>query len=285
MSGYKTFAVVGAGTLGAPVIEELLKAQAAGKISSVGLVTRSSTHPLSAKGVKILTVNYEDPSSLQTALSGVDVVLSTVGAEALALQSKLAQAAVKTGVKLFVPSEFGNPTESDIPGPLGLKYQFRQELRKLGLPYTAIYTGLFTNFIVSLPPIGWDLKNGKITIFGHGEAKNTWTDIPDIARYIAHVFTEVPREKLEWQTLRIQGDLTSFNEIHAAYEARTGKKVEVTRVSHEDLKARVDNNPDDFLGWLLLQWDGGAANVGQSGPLALDLFPDWNPKKVVDVIA
>lgn len=51
------------------------------------------------------------------------------------------------------------------------------------------------------------MKTGKATIFGDGDAQNSWTDAPDVARYIAHVLTHVPREKLEWQTLRIQGDL------------------------------------------------------------------------------
>lgn len=54
-------------------------------------------------------------------------------------------------MKLFVPSEFGMPTDADVPGVLGGKYRLKQELRALGVPYTAFWTGLFTDFIFSLP--------------------------------------------------------------------------------------------------------------------------------------
>lgn len=41
MTSYKTFAVVGAAVLGAHFIDELLKAKAAGNITSVLVVSRS----------------------------------------------------------------------------------------------------------------------------------------------------------------------------------------------------------------------------------------------------
>lgn len=41
MSGYKHFAVIGAGNVGAFFVEELLKIKAAGNIDSVLVVTRS----------------------------------------------------------------------------------------------------------------------------------------------------------------------------------------------------------------------------------------------------
>ncbi|KAI0344660.1 NAD-P-binding protein [Trametopsis cervina] len=284
MSGYKTFAVVGAGTIGGPVISELLKLKATGTISSVSLITRSSTHPLSSSGVQILTVSYTDPSSLTRALSGIDVLISTVATAGLVHQPALAQAAKEAGVKLFVPPEFGMPSDVDVPGVLGAKYRFKQELKKLGLPYTAICSGIFTGFIFNVPPFGWDVKNGKATIFGDGDAQNSWTDAPDVARYVAHVLTHVPREKLEWQTLRIQGDLASMNDILTAYQTHTGTQLSVTRVSTAELKARVDKNPADFA-WLLLLYNEGYANVEKAGVMAMELFPEWNPRKVVDVLA
>ncbi|KAI0344661.1 NAD-P-binding protein [Trametopsis cervina] len=284
MSGYKTFAVVGAGTLGGPIISELLKLKAAGKISSVSLLTRASTHPLSSQGVPILPISYDSPSSLDHTLTDIDVLISTVATSGLPHQPALAQAAARAGVKLFVPSEFGMPTDADVPGVLGGKYRLKQELRTLGVPYTAFWTGLFTDFIFSLPEFGWDLKNGKATIFGDGEAQNTWTDAPDIARYVAYVLTHLPREKLEWQTLRIQGELASLNQILTSYQTRTSTLLSITHVPSSALKARVEKDPEDFA-WMLVLWVEGFANVEKTGPLAGELFPGWNPRKVVDVLA
>lgn len=49
-------------------------------------------------------------SSLESALQGVQVVISTLRISGAALQPALAKAAKRAGASLFVPSEFGNPT-------------------------------------------------------------------------------------------------------------------------------------------------------------------------------
>ena len=95
-------------------------------------------------------VDYSSPSSLQSALSGVDVVISTVGAAALGLQDTIASSAKAAGVKLFVPSEFGNPTEGATTGPLGIKNALRKKLKEeIKLPYTAFFTGPFTDYLLA----------------------------------------------------------------------------------------------------------------------------------------
>ena len=41
MTGFKNFAVVGAGTIGTPIVEELLNAKSAGSVDKVVLLTRA----------------------------------------------------------------------------------------------------------------------------------------------------------------------------------------------------------------------------------------------------
>lgn len=48
-------------------------------------------------------IDYDDPSSLEKALVGVDVLVSSVGIGGLAVQPVLAKASKAAGVKLFVP--------------------------------------------------------------------------------------------------------------------------------------------------------------------------------------
>jgi len=45
MSGFKNFAVVGAGDIGRPIIEELLSYKAQGKIDQVAVLTRQASIP------------------------------------------------------------------------------------------------------------------------------------------------------------------------------------------------------------------------------------------------
>lgn len=104
------------------------------------------------KGAKRVVVDYSSPSSLSSALSGTDVVVSTLGGgpEAFASQSALAKAAKEAGVQIFVPSEFGNPTDEVDHPLLAKKNDFKKrESKELGLPFAAFYTGPFTDFVLA----------------------------------------------------------------------------------------------------------------------------------------
>jgi hypothetical protein len=54
----------------------------------------------------------------------VEVLISAVAYGALPSQSTIADASKEAGVKLFVPSEFGLPTEGGKGGHLVIKSQF-----------------------------------------------------------------------------------------------------------------------------------------------------------------
>ena len=116
---------------------------------------------------------------------------------------------------------------------------------------------------------------------------------------MGYVFTHIPPSELAWKILRIQGELTvsqphqpvgtvcspvnfqTYNKIIAAYEAKTGQKLEVTRTSREVLAEKASKG--DLNAFLLHEWDIRGATVGT--PLTNDLYPDWNPKSVIDAIA
>src|SRR6267154_402974 len=171
MSGYTKFAVVGAGRVGNCIVQELLKEKAAGTVKEVAVLTRqvkylsndqavhgflSISFAGDTKGskktiqgnVKVIEVDYSNDESIKNALTGVDVVISTVAIAALDIQGKIVAAAKNADAKLFVPSEFGNITEGDTEGLHGTKANIQRQLKALGLPYAAFYTGKF-------PDSGW----------------------------------------------------------------------------------------------------------------------------------
>lgn len=57
--------------------------------------------------------------------------------------------------------------------------------------------------------------------------------------------------------------------------------MEVTKIPREVLEERA--NKGDFAATLFYEWDVHGAVVGF--PLTNDLYPDWNPKSVIDSIA
>lgn len=95
----------------------------------------------------MIPVDYSSQQSIISALTGVDVVISTISATALAVQGDIAKAAKEARVKLFVPSEFGNTTEGLTEGLFGQKANLQDQLKALGLPYALFYTGPFADFV------------------------------------------------------------------------------------------------------------------------------------------
>ena len=72
----------------------------------------------------------------------------------------------------------------------------------------------------------------------------------------------------------------SFNELVKEYEAKTGKKVEVTYIPVSELDARLASNPQDVSAYLHKRW----ATLDRHLETDNHLYPDWNPSSVVDNI-
>ena len=172
----------------------------------------------------MIPVDYSNPESIKGALTGVDVVISTISGAALDVQGKIAEAAKEAGVKLFIPSEFGGITEGESEGMSGQKAGIQDQLKALGIPYLFCYTGPFADFIWESYVSWWlfrhfvesiityqrflnlDVKSGKVSVGGDGNKQITFTSRPDIARYLSYVLTHIPPEQLKNRTLTIAGD-------------------------------------------------------------------------------
>lgn len=279
MSGYKNFAVVGAGQMGSYLIRQLITDKAAGIVNEVVVLTRQGSKTTVDPAAKLIPVDYSDKESIKKALQGVDVVISTITGAAIDVQPIIAEAAKEVYVKLFIPSEFGGPTEGETEGNLGAKAKIHEQLKAIGIPYALFYTGGFSDYLW-VPHLGLDVRGGKVSISGDGSIPLPFTSRPDIARYLSYVLTHLPADQLKNRSFTIAGDTKSFNEIFKGYEAKTGKKVEVTYYSISELDARLASNPRDiseFLHW-------ATVDPTESSKQDIDnhLYPDWNPSPVID---
>src|SRR6267154_5275359 len=115
---------------------------------------------------KVIQVDYHNDASIKYALTGVDVVISTVPIPALDVQEKITAAAKEVDVKLFVPSEYGGVTEGTTEGVAGAKANIQSQLKAwvcrtppstltrgpISLGYrTSLETPLFFGYSVYLP--------------------------------------------------------------------------------------------------------------------------------------
>ncbi|KAI9454205.1 NAD-P-binding protein [Russula earlei] len=245
------------------IVRELLKIKNTGKNDNVTLTRSSQNH-------------YRSAESLKNALIGIDVV---VNIHLFAEQAKAA------GVKLFVPSEFGDSTDRENPeGVFPIQVSVHHELKELDLPYALFFTEPHADycFVSGDSAIGLDLNGGNVTVGLDGNAPNSQQDV---GRFVAYVLTTLPRSKLEWRRVfRIEAERKSFNQIFKEQEERTGKRLNVTYRSESELRAAIAKNPSDLGSILQLDWGLGGGLVGTLDRLSVSKYPDWNPKSTANIL-
>jgi len=91
---------------------------------------------------KVIPVDYSNNASIKH----VDVVISSVPEAGFDVQEKVAAAAKEADVKLFVPSEYGGVTDRETDEFHGAKANVQGQLRALGMPYAAFYTGPWADY-------------------------------------------------------------------------------------------------------------------------------------------
>ena len=164
--------------------EELLRT---GK-HTLTAITRSDSTSRPPQGVHVARVNYDDPSTLVTALEGQDALIITMGTMAPPdTQSKLIRAAAEAGVTWVLPNEWGPDTahpglQKDVPH-FGKLVAVQEELQKLDGKVSALYVncGFWYEWSLAISAsFGIDLINREATLFDDGEVKmsvSTWSQV------------------------------------------------------------------------------------------------------------
>ncbi|KAJ6549845.1 hypothetical protein B0H19DRAFT_1211410 [Mycena capillaripes] len=279
MSSYKSFAVIGAGTLGSRIVA----AFAAQNIPVVVLARpgSKSTEMLPA-GVKLAIVDTSDAAAVAAIFKKhtIDVVLSTVTGHGLGAQKSFIEAAKAANIKLFVPSEYGVPTEGLNEGVWAEKNKIAEHLKSAGIPSLRIYNGAFTEYI---PWIFLNADTKKIHIVGKGEAPLSATSLPDVAGFVVHVLTTLPSAELENKIFRIEGDRTKANDLGALFKTTVEY---VTEILGEmgDIKTLVATELDSGLGstgWNAVTKSEGTGDAAAGS--ANKLWPGHHWKTIKEV--
>ncbi|GAA5995254.1 uncharacterized protein JCM10292_005059 [Rhodotorula paludigena] len=161
MAGGPVLALVGAtGLVGSALLRSFLDAVSDSRLSSLRILTTSPASPKLASArahpagrVEIREIHYSDTSSLDAALAGVDVLVSAMGAQSSpegtyeSNKHLLLDAAVRAGVRIYVPSEWGtdhNGANQDaVQSPMfANKQAHHAEAQQRGLQVLAVYNAL-----------------------------------------------------------------------------------------------------------------------------------------------
>ena len=196
MEHSKPVLVVGAtGFLGMEICRQLASSQ-----KSVKALVRLSSDPEKVKalenlGIEIVTGDIKDRRSLDEVFNNVEQVISTasstlskVTGDSIETVDHLGQlnvidAAQKAGVKKFVFISFPESTEQF---PLqDAKRSAEEALMNSGMDYTILRPTFFMEIWLG-PYLGFDIRNHKATVYGHGVNKVSWISLKDVARFAVH---------------------------------------------------------------------------------------------------
>ncbi|KAJ7153110.1 hypothetical protein C8R43DRAFT_1002933 [Mycena crocata] len=276
MSVYKSFAVVGGGMIGLPIVIAL----ASRNVSVVLLSRPGSSQKQVPSGVEIVTVDFIDSAAVAAVFKAhnIDVVVSTITTQAVGAQKSLVDAAKHSGVKLFAPSEYGMPTDGPSPGFLGEKTSLAEYLKSVEIPSARFYVGIFTEIIPWL--VGFS-EHGKFRIVGKGEVPISWTSVPDIAGFVAYVLTALPTSELENRIFRIEGDRLSMTEVGTLFNTVVEH---VENIESEESKAglmKIMDTGAGSTGWDVVEKVEGTGKKAAGSDNALWPGHHWQTVKEV----
>ncbi|KAJ6139044.1 hypothetical protein N7471_005530 [Penicillium samsonianum] len=277
MTSIKVALAGASGNLGPAVLKELLTAG-----FDVTVLTRQGNDKTFDSRAHVAQVDYESIDSLKAALSGQDAVVSTlnVGAVPKSTHLRLIDAAVATGVKRFIPSEYGcdtsNPLVSKLP-VFGDKISVQEHLKNVaqrsGLSYSLLITGPF---------LDWGLEKGFVlnlagpaTLYDGGDRRFSSTTLSGVGKGVVGIINNL--EATENSTIYIDEARVTQNELLEL----SGKSLETKIVQTSDLEqeafaelAKPAPNPAIFAPKFILRtiFGEGFNSLFDSEKVSNDLF-------------
>jgi uncharacterized protein YbjT (DUF2867 family) len=237
-----------------------------------GLV-RSTSDPSAVKqlqdaGIETVVGDLRDRASLDVAVRGVDMVISTatttrsrqadetIESTDQQGQLNLVEAADEAGVERYIYVSYSGQLGDDDPLTVA-KRTVERKVRESGMTYTILRPSFFMEAWLS-PVFGFDYSNARATIYGRGESKISWISLGDVAEFAVRA---VDDPKAENAVLELGGpEALSPLEVVRIFEEVGGKPCQVQHVSEEALRAQkqaaTDSMSRAFAG-LMLAYAGG----------------------------
>lgn len=194
-------------------------------------------------GVTLLKGDLYDHASLVSAIKQADVVISAVGAQQLADQTKIIAAIKEAGnVKRFVPSEFGFDVDraefvDPVKSLFAMKANFRRATEAAGIPYTIVCSNAFAGY--TLPSLA---RSDQVIIFGDGNTKAICVSEADIATYTIKAVDD-PRTLNKILYMRPPANIYTHNELVSLYEKKSGKTLTKIYLTEEEVVKKIKEAP------------------------------------------
>lgn len=178
--------------------------------------------------LKFYTADIASGEGLAAAFKDANVVVNLLGTSVP--HTIVSDAAHAANVALYIPSEFGSDlslNDAEAYAPLvGIKTEWQKQARGLaGLKVVPIYTGAFTEWLLTIPVIGGINfpEEGKLQYFGDKGTLCTTTSLVDVGKAIVSVASKDPASLPD--AVYISGGDVSAASLAATYQKATGKEI------------------------------------------------------------
>ncbi|QSQ26476.1 aromatic alcohol reductase [Pyxidicoccus parkwayensis] len=212
------------------------------------VLVRPHTRPeslegLADQGVTLVEGSLQVARSLDSAVEGMDVVVSAVrgGHDVMVEgQLRLLHAARRKGVMRFIPSDYSPDyfalREGEDPR-LDWHRHVAEAVVDSGMRYTFVLCGAFMEVALSPAAHVFDLERGHVAYWGTGDEPFDVTSMNDVARFVAEAVTD---RRAENRRVELVGDVVTVNDVARRYEALTGRQLQrVCRGTVEDLRRHL----------------------------------------------
>ncbi|KAI5795305.1 hypothetical protein DFH27DRAFT_564226 [Peziza echinospora] len=295
-------AVIGSGNLGIKIIKAILRRPQ----HTLKVLSRRPRPDIEAEGAEVAIIDFENPSTIVNALTGIHTLISVVfdydPANFERTQIILIDAAKEAGVTRFAPSEwcwseeFNNYSDWYTP-----KRAIMKHVRESGLEYTAFRPGHYLNRLAFGSPHPEVLKlvfggsqpfeiepsfsaahRGEVLeVPGTGNVKFNLTLISDIGELVAESLDK------KWAPESGMGVVTTYNELIQIWEKASGRKITPKYVPLEELEQRLkDAGPNPHWSvFLSLEFKVGLAKGYFYMPPTLNELTGYKPTTVEEFVA
>lgn len=281
---------------------------------NIAALTRSASKPeveaLRSQGVEIRIGDFaaDAPAKLSGHLKGVDVLLSTVSAEAIKQQKPIFKAAVDAGVKRLIPCDFGTPGARGVRALHDLKLDVREHIQELcaasngASTYTFIDIGWWMQLAVPASSTTPSLLGPLIDeYYSEDDQPMLLTDIDRIGPYVARIVGDARTVN---QYVIIWEDELSLRESREIAEAASGEAPTIrarrvvtdkdtliqraaenraTYVASGDSTAHAVTAFSEYMISIHFLGENSFANAKKLGALdARELYPDIAPRRFAD---
>jgi hypothetical protein len=226
---------------------------------------------------------------LTSIFKGQDAVLSLAGATQIGDQKSYVDAALKAGVKRFIPSEFGGDTRNDefnkaLPLFAGKKsvIEYLKTKESEGLSWTGIFSGPFYDWGLHVGFLGFDFKTKTANIVDNGKTYVTTSNLSTIGKAIASILSKPDvAAATANKYIAIETATVTQSDILAAAEEASGSKWIVKNVDSlverkSSLEAVANGHHEAFYG-VLQSYIFGGQEENHSDNRNLDVGI-WNDK-------